>query len=141
MKRPCSTLLLAVSLLFVAASASAQNGAPAPVPATAENAASFLGNWTVEANGSYGPVTLEVALKAADGKVSGEVSSTNTGKISITDVSKSGASLVFVFAFDYNGMAITAVVTLTPGDKKIDAYIDMASGAASFSGTATKRGE
>ena len=78
-------------------------------------------------------------MKAADGKVSGEVSSATTGKATMTDISKSGASLVFVYVFDYNGMPITAVVTLTPGDKKVDAYVDMAGGAAQFTGTATKK--
>jgi hypothetical protein len=138
MKHPLFTLLTLAGLIAGTASVSAQTG-PKPVPATPENAAAFLGTWTIETTGSYGPANLEATVKAADGKVSGEVSSATTGKAPMTDISKSGGSLVFVYVFDYNGMPITAVVTLTPGDKKVDAYVDMADGAAQFTGTATKK--
>jgi hypothetical protein len=137
MKDLCLTYL-AVALLLGSAPTHAQN-APAPVPATAENAAAFLGEWTVAATGSYGQTTLDVSLKVTDGKVVGEVASAATGKQPLADISKSGPSLVFVYSFDYQGMPIRAVVTLTPGDKKVDAYLDFADGAAQFTGTATKK--
>lgn len=138
MRHLCSSLLAAAWLVAGVAPASAQS-APAPVPATPDNAATFLGTWTIDANGSYGPVSLEATLKVAEGKVTGEVSSVTIGKTTMTDISKAGTSLVFVYVFDYQGMPVTAVVTLTPSDKKVDAYLDMAGGAAQFTGTATKK--
>lgn len=142
MKKLCWALVM-IGLIVGASRAAGQTppagqAPPAPVPATPENVATFLGIWTIEATGSYGPVSLEATLKAAAGKVTGDVSSAQ-GKVTISDVTKAGSSLVFVYSFDYQGMPITAVVTLTPADKKVDAYIDMAGGAASFSGTATKK--
>ena len=111
---------------------------PTPVAATPENAAAFLGEWTVTATGLYGPTTLTLTLKAADAKVAGEVTSAN-GKQPITEVSRTGPSLVLRYVFDYQGMPINAVITLTPGDKQIDAHLDFADGAALFVGTASKK--
>ena len=124
-------------LLSAVVAASAQNQ-PASTPATPENAASFLGEWTINATGSYGPVNMAVTLKATEGKVVGEVADAN-GKHAITTLTKSGSSVVFGYVFDYQGMPIDAVVTLTPKDKTVDAYLEFASGAAQFSGTATKK--
>lgn len=138
MKHRCSTLLAATWLIAIATLASAQTSPP-PAPATPENAAAFLGTWTIEASGSYGPLALEATLKTAEGKVTGEVTSATTGKLAMTEISKAGTSLSFVYVFDYNGMPITAVVTLTPGDKRTDAYVDMAGGAAQFTGTAVRK--
>jgi len=57
----------------------------------------------------------------------------------VTDVGKSGTSLGLAYVFDYQGMPINTVVTLTPNDKQVDAMLDFANGAAQFTGTATKK--
>jgi hypothetical protein len=106
-------------------------------PATPENAAAFLGEWTVSATGSYGPITMTVTLKAAEGKVVGEIADPN-GKHE-AGVAKSGTSVVLSYVFDYQGNAIDAVVTLTPKDNTVAANLDFAGGAANFVGTATKK--
>lgn len=138
MRRVYSAIVAIGVLMAAAVAVSAQNQ-PAPTPATPENVQSFLGDWTITASsGSYGDTTLAMTLKVTDGKVVGEVSDTN-GKHVLADVSKSGASLVASYFFDYQGMSIDAVVTLTPNDKKVDAYLDFANGAAQFVGTATKK--
>lgn len=136
MRHGLFTGIIALTLLG-AVTVSAQTQ-PAVAPATPDNAAAFLGDWTVSANGSYGPVTMSVTLKAAEGKVVGEVADQN-GKHTVTDVSKSGTSLTLSYVFDYQGNPIDAVVTLTPNDKTIDAFLDFAGGAAQFTGTATKK--
>jgi len=105
------------------------------VPATPENVKPFLGDWTIAATGSYGEARLAMSLKVAEGKVAGEVTDAN-GTHAIIDAWKSGTSLVCRYAFDYQGMRIDAVVTLTPGDKKVDAALDFANGSAQFVGTA-----
>jgi hypothetical protein len=68
----------------------------------------------------------------------GEAEDTN-GKHPLGDMSKSASSLVVYYAFDYQGMPIDAVITLTPNDKTVDAVLDFANGAAQFVGTATKK--
>ena len=130
-----------ITLLWIAAtpSASAQNDSKAS-PATPQNAAAFVGEWTITAKGSYGDIAATLMLKAADGKLAGEITDTN-GKHQLSDVSKSGDSVVGYYVFDYNGMPIDAVVTLAPNEKekRTDAYFDMANGAAQFVGTAIKK--
>jgi hypothetical protein len=128
--------VLAVLLsAFVATSAQTE---PKAVPATPENAAAFLGEWTVTANGQYGPLSMGVTLKVAEGKVVGELTA-QTGKHTLADISKVGNALYFGYVFDYQGMPIDTGVTLTPKDKTVEAYIAMAGGAAEFTGTATKK--
>jgi hypothetical protein len=109
----------------------------ASTPATPENTAAFLGEWTVNATGSYGPISMTVTLKAAEGKVVGEVADPN-GKHE-ADVAKSGTSVVLSYVFDYQGNPIDAVVTLTPKDNLVAVNLDFAGGAAQFVGTAAKK--
>ena len=80
---------------------------------------------------------MTVTVKAAEGKVVGEVADPN-GKHT-ADVSKSGTSLVLSYVFDYQGNPIDAVITLTPNEKAVAANLDFAGGAAQFTGTATKK--
>jgi hypothetical protein len=128
---------LIVALLVSSAIGSAQE--PPPAGATPENAATFLGDWTLEANGQYGPATFALALKAAEGKVVGEISSAATPKQSISDVTKAGASLVLRYVLDYQGMPVNVIIRLTPAEGKVAAEFDFADGAAQMVGTATKK--
>jgi hypothetical protein len=81
---------------------------------------------------------MTVALKAAEGKVVGQVADQN-GKHDLMDVTRAGTSLVLSYEFDYQGMPIAAIVTLTPNEKTVDAALDFAGGAATFAGTATRK--
>ena len=112
---------------------------PPPALATPENAAVFLGDWTLEANGQYGPASFTLTLKNTEGKVVGEISSATAPKQAITDITKAGTSLVLRYAFDYQGMPINTIIRLTPADGKVAADFDFADGAAQMSGTATKK--
>jgi hypothetical protein len=131
------SILFAFSMLLTADAATAQTP-PKPTTATPDNSAPFLGEWTISAKGSYGDLTVTLTLKPAEGKVVGEAVDTN-GKHPLLDVSKSGVSLVVSYVFDYQGMPIDAVITLTPGEKTIDASLDFANGAAQCVGTAAKK--
>jgi len=134
-----ATLLAVAFALTIATSVRAQSP-PTPVAATPDNAATFLGDWTVSANGSYGPATFAVTLKVVDGKLVGEVSSASTGKQAITDLAKVGTSLRLQYAFDYQGTPVDAVIVLTPADNKVEAFLDFANGAAQMTGAATRQG-
>lgn len=134
--RHVSSAIVAAVLMGAALAAAGRDQA-ASTPATPENTAPFHGEWTISANGSYGPITMTVTVKAADGKVVGEVVDPN-GKHT-AEASKSGTSLVLSYVFDYQGNPIDAVITLTPNEKAVAANLDFAAGAAQFTGTATKK--
>jgi hypothetical protein len=107
--------------------------------ATPDNAAAFLGDWTLDATGNYGPASFAITLKAADGKVIGEISSANAAKQAITDISRTGATLVLRYVLDYQGMPVNVIIRLTPADGKVAADLDFADGAAQMAGTAVKK--
>jgi hypothetical protein len=118
------------SVLFANQQAPAQ-----PVPATPQNAASFVGEWNISANEASTVLTVKVEAGKLAGELNG-ASGTNRTALSIA-----GTSLVATYTFDYEGMSIDGVVTLTPNDreKRVDAVLDFADGAAQFTGTATKK--
>lgn len=119
----------------------AQTAPPAPAPnaATPENASTFIGDWAITAEGPNGPATFALAVKTADGKVTAEISSDAQPLQAITDVTKDDTSLVLRYLFDYQGMAVPVVVTLTPSGEKVDAHLDFADGAYLMDGTAAKK--
>jgi hypothetical protein len=157
MFRRCVASPLFVLALFPAAIATpfAQAQAPAAAPAqtaapaapaaapanaaTAENAAAFLGDWTITAEGANGPATFALSVKAGEGKVTAEISSEMQPLQTITDVTKNDTSLVLRYMFDYQGMAVPVVVTLKPADGKVGAQLDFADGAYQMMGTAEKK--
>ena len=109
-------------------------------PITPADAASFVGDWALTMDGQNGPAAFAVKVKVDADKVSGEISSDQMALTPIRDIRKNDKSLVLAFSFDYNGMPVDAVVTLTPGaDEKAAATIDFASGAYVMNGTAVKK--
>ena len=140
---------LAISCLVAAATMSigkstlaAQSpaaAAAAPVAATPQSAAAFLGDWTLAAQGPNGPSTFDLSIKADAGKVVAEIASDVQPKQAIADITKTGTGLVLKYGFDYQGMAIPAVVTLTPSADKVGVQIDFADGAYVLEGTATRK--
>jgi hypothetical protein len=116
--------------------------APAPasdyIAATPENAAAFLGAWTLSGTGQNGPATFTLTVKTDAGKVVGEISGDAIGQAPMTDISMFGASLVLSFSFDYQGSQVATVITLTPADGKIGMVMDFAGGAYVMEGTAAK---
>src|SRR5690348_16046010 len=99
-------------LLLAGSAASAQARTAAPVTATPQNAASFVGDWAIAA----GDASMTLKLTVVDGKLVGEASS-QVGTNPVQMLSVDGPSLVAGYSFDYQGMSIDAVVTLTPNDK------------------------
>ena len=96
--RSCAvSLALTVSLIAVGATLEAQTpaaAAQAPAAATPENAAAFVGDWTLSTNGSNGPATTALSIKVEAGKVKAEISSDTQGRIAVADITKAGPALV-----------------------------------------------
>jgi len=132
-------LAVGVVALALPCSAAAQN----IHPASATEAAPFLGDWTLDLQGPNGPGQFTVSLKTDKenkDKVTGEVSSEVAGTQPITSVSMADKSLVLNYSFLYEGNPVDAVVSLTPApDGKTAAQIDFAGGAYTMTGTATKK--
>ena len=125
----------AMGLIFIPTAALAQ----APAAATPENAASFIGDWTLSLEGGQGPAQIPLSIKADAGKVVGSLSMGGQGTQTITDVSVNGKTLMLTYSFDYQGNAVEAVVSLTLAGDKVNAQISFAGGAYTMSGTAEKK--
>jgi hypothetical protein len=141
---PCTTLLLILTTLTAAIatpvtvrSAPAQS-VPAAVPATPENAAPFLGDWTLTGNGPNGEATFTLTVRADAGKLVGEISGPQMPRHAISDISKAAVALLIAFNFDYQGNPVPVAVTLTPADGKVGLHMDFAGGAYVLEGGATK---
>ena len=125
-------LLVVASLTVIAAAQSSL------VPATPENAAGFLGNWTLNGTGANGPASFALTVKTEGGKVLAEISGPVMPRVAITDISKAATALVLAFNFDYQGQPVPVALTLTPVDGKIGVHMDFAAGAYVLEGGATK---
>jgi hypothetical protein len=128
-----------VALVFASlpVTAAAQSGT-ALVPATPDNAAAFLGNWTLNGTGANGPASFALTVKTEAGKVLAEISGPQMPRQAIADISKASTALVLAFNFDYQGQPIPVALTLTPAEGKIGVYMDFAAGAYILEGGATK---
>jgi hypothetical protein len=106
---------------------------------TAADAAPFIGEWTLALQSQDGPQEADLAVKVEQDNVVGEIVLGGMTH-SITDVTKSGKSLVLRYAFDYQGNPVETVVSLTPAPEgKMAAQIDFAGGAYIMSGAATRK--
>ena len=109
-------------------------------PVTPQQAAPFIGDWTLALQGPNGPGPFAVSWKVEKEKVVGEVSSDQLPKQPVTSISMADKSLVIGYSFNWEGNAVEAVITLTPGaEGKTAAQIDFAGGAYVMTGTATKK--
>jgi hypothetical protein len=136
-------MALAASLLAMPAVAASNSSFMAFTQAgqvTPQQAAPFIGDWTLALQGPNGPGTFAVSLKVEKEKVVGEVSSDQLPKLPVTSISMADKNLVLGYSFTWEGNPVEAVITLTPGtEAKTAAQIDFAGGAYVMTGTATKK--
>jgi hypothetical protein len=129
--------LLAPSGVTAAPAASAAQSA---AQVTAEDAAPFIGEWTLALQSQDGPREYDLTVKVQKDKVVGEITGGAMATQPITDVTRADKSLVLRYSFDYQGNPVPTVVSLTPAPEgKMNAQIDFAGGAYVMSGTATKK--
>ena len=122
-------LLAAVMLPIVA---SAQGVAVA-------DAQAFIGSWSLTLDTPQGAMPMDVNVKDADGKVAGEIGSDMMGVVAVTDISKSGESLVLRHTFDMQGNAVPIQITLIPDGANMKFALDAAGGQFYVEGPATKK--
>lgn len=135
--------VVAAAIAFSPVVSFAQQAAPAapaaPTAATADNAKAFLGDWAMTGESQMGPFAMDVSVKVDAGKVVGSVASEMQPLTPVTDVTKSGNSLILRYSFTFDGNAIPVVLTLTPKADKLDAAYSFADGAFEMAAVGTKK--
>jgi hypothetical protein len=115
--------------------------AQAQTPIAAAEITGFLGEWTLSVQSPQGPFEILLALKDVEGKASAEFTSPMAPQpMVINDISKAGEDLVMKFTADFQGMPLSAKITLVPeGTGKAKASFDIMDGAFVMDGTAVKK--
>jgi hypothetical protein len=144
MRRVGAVLFTLVLSSGAAAPAHAQASAPAATPAvpalvTPAQAAAFLGDWTIAAEGAQGPVAVALTLKTDEDKVVGELTSEAMGRQTVTDITRTSDGLLLSYSFDYQGMPVPVALTLSASAGAVKASFSFAGGAYEMTGTATKK--
>jgi hypothetical protein len=106
----------------------------------ASDAQAFLGAWSLDMTSQMGNFTMGLAFTDMAGKVGATLDFPDAGmNQEITDITKSGESLVLAFVGEAQGQTFDAVITLEPtGPDAVDVYFDIAAGAFAMTGTGTK---
>ncbi len=136
--------LLHVRHLAVAAALLGAVVAPRAASAQSEldtsMAAAFMGEWSVSLDSDFGPIAFPLALTDEGGKVAANVGSPDPagGMTAVTDITKSGEDLVMRYDFEAEGNIVPVSLILTPADDGLNAVFEIADGAFSAGGKATK---
>jgi hypothetical protein len=131
--------LLGLVLACVAVPAAGQTTA-ANVPATAADAAPFLGDWALTLKGPDRDATFDLTVKTEGEKVVGEIAAGEMPRQFIPETWMAEKALKMRYSFPYQGNEVEAVVMLTPGaDGAVAAQIDFAGGAYVMSGCAARK--
>jgi hypothetical protein len=130
--------LMTGAVIAAPAAVSAQS-TPANVPATAAEAAPFLGDWTLTMQGPDRAASFDLTVKVEGEKVVGEISSAETAKEFVPEAWMAEKTFRMRYSFNYQGNSIDGVISLTPAADKVDAQIDFANGAYILTGTAAKK--
>jgi hypothetical protein len=135
-KSPRALGALAVALLAAGSPIQAR----AQSALNAAEAQAFLGSWTLDMTSQMGNFSMGLDLADMSGKVGAVLDFPDAGmNQEITDISKSGESLVLAFVGEAQGQTFDAVITLEPtGPEAVDVYFDIAAGAFAMTGTGTK---
>lgn len=128
-----------MSILIAAPTVVAAQSTPARVPATAAEAAPFLGDWTLTVQGPDRSATFDLTVKVEADKVVGEISAPEVPKQFVPEAWMAEKTLRMRYSFDYQGTPVDGLIPLTPAADKVDAQIDFANGAYLMNGTAAKK--
>ncbi|HEY2434692.1 MAG TPA: ThuA domain-containing protein [Vicinamibacterales bacterium] len=109
---------------------------------TAEQAAPFLGDWTVSSSApGIGAQTFQVSVTRGADAVKATVKAPNQPDAAAGDVRLSGRSLLISYNTSYPGMSIPTVLILTPDGTAMRADISIMEGQLEMSGMAAKGGQ
>jgi hypothetical protein len=113
--------------------------ARAQSPATAGDAAAFIGTWALSLESPMGPLDIDLILTTEGEGVVGELGGGPLPMSKVTDISKVMDNLVLNFELDAQGMLVPATVTLTPDGDGLTVNFSIADGQFMMDGTGTKK--
>ena len=133
-------------VIVVAAAAASLNAAQAsaqptqaPTVATVEDAKPFLGNWTTTFDSPQGPATFDIEIHVDSGDPGATVSNAMIGASKVTDVTKSGTSLILKYVVDVQGTQVPVVISLAPDGQNLKADFSFLDGQFAASSVATRK--
>ena len=137
------TTLLHVRRLVVVAALLGVVVSPRAASAQSEldtsEAMAFIGSWTISIQGDF---ALEIPLVLEDqgGKVAGNVGGfdPSAGMTPVTDITLSGEGILLRYDIDAQGQIVPASLEITPNGDGFAALFEIADGAFTIDGTATK---
>ena len=128
-------MALAIGLLVTVLS-------PAAVSAQSDldtsEAEAFIGDWNLPMDSEFGSFELLLEIHDQDGRVAANIGAPDFGMQSVTDITKSGETLILNYATDAQGQLISVTVTLERDGENILFQLDAAEGAFSIGGTGTR---
>ena len=101
------------------------SGAQTVTPADAE---AFMGTWTIDVNTPGGPISVDLTVTEADGKVAAEVGGGTSGSpmTAVSEITKNGSSLVMKYEADVQGAVTPITLTAEVDGDTLTANFDAA---------------
>ena len=129
-----------VGTLVLVAALAATSSAAAQSQLDTSQAQAFLGSWAVQFTSDMGPFTMNVDIRDMGGKVAATLNQADMGmQQEITDIAKSGDSLVLNFSGDFQGQAFTAALSFEPpAGNESAVWFDINAGQFGMEGTGTR---
>ncbi|MEQ1857219.1 MAG: hypothetical protein ABL963_12140 [Longimicrobiales bacterium] len=124
-------------LLALALVASLSSTASAQSQLDSSQATAFLGTWSLSFDSPQGTLVIQLEIADSSGTVAASIGSEmmGGGMQEVTDVTRSGESLVLSYELDAQGQLVPVALTLAPDG---NATMDFASGAFTMGGQGTK---
>ena len=117
----------------------------APMDASAQSeldvaqAQAFLGDWVINMDTDFGPMTLNMSITDQGGKVAATVGSLDLGgEAEVTDITREGESLVLRYDIDAQGQYVDVVMNLQRDGENINTTIEAAGGQFMTTAVATR---
>lgn len=105
------------------------------------DAAAFMGDWILPLDTEFGAFDLDLKIEDQGGKVAASIGSPDLGGMqSITDITRSGETLVLNYEVDMQGQFIPLSLTLERDGDALKYLLETGAGEFSASGTGTRVG-
>ena len=98
----------------------------------------FIGDWNLPMDSEFGSFELLLEIHDQDGRVAANIGAPDFGMQSVSDITKSGETLILNYDTDAQGQLISVTVTLERDGENISFQLDAAEGAFSVGGTGTR---
>ena len=99
-------------------------GAQTPSELAVSEADGFMGDWSVVMQTPQGEATVMLALDDVGGKVLATVTNDLAGSVNVSDVSRTGDSLILRYNADMQGQPLAVSATLTPAGADLNVSFD-----------------